>query len=131
MLNIGSYLRIVDNSGAKLAKCLKNIKKNIKQTVSIGDLILVVLKNFKNRKKISKRVIYIGLVVGIKYWLIRKDGTFVKFFNNRVLIFNKQFKFLGSRVYGLILKEVKVKLLKHKKYRSYFKKIVMFNSFII
>jgi ribosomal protein L14 len=67
MLNIGSYLRIVDNSGAKLAKCLKNIKKNIKQTVSIGDLILVVLKNFKNRKKISKRVIYIGLVVGIKY----------------------------------------------------------------
>ena len=50
MLNIGSYLRIVDNSGAKLAKCLKNIKKNIKQTVSIGDLILVVLKNFKNKK---------------------------------------------------------------------------------
>jgi ribosomal protein L14 len=67
MLNIGSNLCIVDNSGAKIAKCLKNLKKINKQRVSVGDLILVVLKKFKNRKKIAKRIIYIGLVVGIKY----------------------------------------------------------------
>jgi len=131
MLNIGSNLCIVDNSGAKIAKCLKNLKKINKQRVSVGDLILVVLKKFKNRKKIAKRIIYIGLVVGIKYWLSRNDGTLIRFFKNCVLIFNKQFKFLGSRVYSIILKEVKIKVLKYKKYRTYFKKIIIYNSFVV
>lgn len=131
MLNIGSNLCIVDNSGAKIAKCLKNLKKINKQRVSVGDLILVVLKKFKNRKKIAKRIIYIGLVVGINYWLSRNDGTLIRFFKNCVLIFNKQFKFLGSRVYSIILKEVKIKVLKYKKYRTYFKKIIIYNSFVV
>ena len=67
MLNIGSNLCVIDNSGAKIAKCLKNLKKINKQIVTIGDLIIVVLKKFKSKKKIVKRTIYIGLVVGIKY----------------------------------------------------------------
>jgi large subunit ribosomal protein L14 len=131
MLFAGSYLKVVDNSGAKIAKILKVFKKKIKQTVYIGDLVLVSLKKFRSSKKLLKRSIYIGLVVGIKYWLFRKDGTLVKFFNNRVLIFNKQFKFLGSRVYGLILKEVKIQILKYKKYRNFFKKVVVYNSFVV
>jgi large subunit ribosomal protein L14 len=131
MLFIGSRLKIVDNSGAKIAKCLTNYKKKNKQTILIGDLILVALKKIKSRKKVSKRIIYIGLVVGVNYWLKRKDGTIVRFFNNRVLIFNKQLKFLGSRIYGLILKEVKIKTFKQKKYRTFFKKIVSYNSFAI
>jgi large subunit ribosomal protein L14 len=131
MLFIGSRLKIVDNSGAKIAKCLTNYIKKNKQTMLIGDLILVVLKKIKSRKKVSKRVVYVGLVVGVNYWLKRKDGTLVRFFNNRVLIFNKQLKFLGSRIYGLILKEVKIKIFKQKKYRTFFKKIVSYNSFAI
>jgi len=131
MLNIGSNLCVIDNSGAKIAKCLKNLKKINKQIVTIGDLIIVVLKKFKNKKKIIKRTIYIGLVVGIKYWLNRKDGSLIRFFNNYVLIYNKQFKFLGSRVYSIILKEVKIKILKYKKYRTYFKKTIISNSFVI
>jgi large subunit ribosomal protein L14 len=131
MLFIGSRLKIVDNSGAKIAKCLTNYKKKNKQTMLIGDLILVALKKIKSRKKVSKRILYVGLIVGVNYWLKRKDGTLVRFFNNRVLIFNKQLKFLGSRIYGLILKEVKIKIFKQKKYRTFFKKIVSYNSFAI
>lgn len=131
MLNIGSNLCVVDNSGAKIAKCLKNLKKINKQIVTVGDLIIVVLKKFKSKKKIVKRTIYIGLVVGIKYWLNRKDGSLIRFFDNYVLIYNKQFKFLGSRVYSIILKEVKIKILKYKKYRTYFKKTIISNSFVI
>ena len=131
MLTIGSNLCVIDNSGAKIAKCLKNLKKINKQIVTIGDLIIVVLKKFKSKKKIVKRTIYIGLVVGIKYWLNRKDGSLIRFFDNYVLIYNKQFKFLGSRVYSIILKEVKIKILKYKKYRTYFKKTIISNSFVI
>jgi len=131
MLFIGTKLKIVDNSGAKIAKCLTNYSKKYKKTVGIGDLILVSLKKIRNRKKIVKRLVYVGLIVGVKYWVVRKDGTRIRFFNNRVLIFSKQFKFLGSRIYGLILKETKIKILKRKKYRTFFKKIIAYKAFTV
>jgi ribosomal protein L14 len=65
MLFIGSNLKVVDNCGAKLATCLR-LKKKVKH-VSAGDVILIVLKKFRNRKKTTKGVIYVGLIIGIKY----------------------------------------------------------------
>jgi large subunit ribosomal protein L14 len=89
---------------------------------------LVSLKKFSNRKKVNKRTIYIGLIVGISYWLTRIDGSFVKFFSNRLLLFNKQFKFLGTRIYGSILKEIKIKSLTGGKNKKYFQKIFSYSS---
>jgi ribosomal protein L14 len=84
-----------------------------------------------HRKKVKKRTIYIGLLIGIKYWVKRFDGIYVKFFSNKILLFNKQFKFLGTRIYGILLKEVKVSNWKEKKYRNYFHKIINYTSFMI
>ena len=67
MIIIGTKLNISDNSGAKIAKCIKIINK--KKYISIGNILLVSLKKFFNRKKIKKRIIYIGLIIGIKYLL--------------------------------------------------------------
>ena len=65
MIRIGTKLIVVDNSGAKLAKCIKLMGK---QKISfVGNLILVTLFNFTNSKKIKKRTIYLGLIVGISY----------------------------------------------------------------
>ena len=112
MIIIGTKLNIVDNSGGKIAKCIKVIKK--KKTASIGSIILVSLKKFLNRRKVKKRVIYIGLIIGVKSWVYRLDGAFIKFFSNRILLFNKQFKFIGTRIYGILLKEVKIFNMKEK-----------------
>lgn len=130
MIIAETKLRIVDNSGAKLGKCIKVIGKQ-KKKASIGNIILITLKKFTNRKKVQKNIIYIGLIVGVCYWNFRKDGSFIKFFSNRVLVFNKQFKFLGTRIYGSILKEVKMNNLKEKKYRTYFHKIITYSSFVV
>jgi ribosomal protein L14 len=92
---------------------------------------LVTLKKILHRKKVKKRTIYIGLVISVKYWIKRFDGSYIKFFSNRILLFNKQFKFLGTRVYGIILKEVKIFNWKEKKYRNYFHKIINYSSFMI
>lgn len=129
MIIIGTNLNIVDNSGGKIAKCIKVISK--KKTASIGNIVLVSLKKFLNRRKVKKRVIYIGLIVGIKSWVSRSDGVFIKFFSNRILLFNKQFKFIGTRIYGILLKEVKISNLKEKKYRNYFHKVITYTSFMI
>jgi large subunit ribosomal protein L14 len=129
MIIIGTRLKVVDNSGGKIAKCIKIIGKT--KTAYVGNIILLSLKKFINRKKINKRIIYIGLVIGIKFWIRRLDGVFVKFFSNRALLFNKQFKFIGTRIYGILLKETKSKNLKEKKYRTYFHKIIAYSSFMV
>ena len=131
MIIIGTNLRIVDNSGAKIAKCIKVIGKGNKKIAHVGNIILVTLKKFVARQKIKKSIIYIGLIVSSKYWIKRLDGTYIKFFSNRVLIFSKQFKFIGTRVYGILLKEVKIRNLKEKKKRTYFNKVITYSSFAI
>jgi ribosomal protein L14 len=68
MLKVGSQLRVVDNSGAKWSKCIHIKKKGKHLSASIGMLILITLKKFSNRKKVNKRIIYLGLFVGVCYW---------------------------------------------------------------
>lgn len=65
MIIIGTRLKVVDNSGGKIAQCIKIIGK--KKIAYVGNIILLSLNKFINRKKINKRIIYIGLVVGIKF----------------------------------------------------------------
>jgi len=106
-------------------------KSTLKLRFSIKKNILISLKKFSNRKKINKRTIYIGLIVGISYWINRIDGSCIKLFSNRLLLFNKQFKFLGTRIYGSILKEVRVNSLTRGGNKKYFQKIFSYSSSII
>jgi len=131
MIYIESELKVVDNSGGKWAKCILIKKKGNKTWATVGTLILVTLKKFSHRKKVNKRTIYIGLIVGINFWISRLDGTFIRFFSNRILLFNKQFKFLGTRVYGGVLKELKFMSLREKKQKKYFQKVFSYSSSII
>jgi len=65
MIQIESKLKVVDNSGAKLAKCIKVKKKGKYSVATVGMIILVSLKKFSNRKKVNKKIIYFGLIVGV------------------------------------------------------------------
>ena len=131
MLQVESKLKIVDNSGGKWCKCISVRKKGKKPSAKIGMLILIVLKKISSRKKVKKRIKYIGLIVGIRYWIKRLDGTFIKCFSNNLLLFSKQFKFIGTRIYGTVLKDIKITGLKDKKNRKYFNKIFSYSSSII
>lgn len=131
MIQTETQLKIIDNSGAKWAKCILVKKKGKKARASIGMLILVVLKKIASRKKVNKRIIYIGLIVSVSYWIHRIDGTLVKFFCNRLLLFNKQFKFLATRIHGSVLKEIKITSLQEKKNRKYFQKVFSYSSSFI
>ena len=128
MIIKGSSLKVIDNSGAKWSKCIKVIGKSL--IGNTGDLILITLSNFISRKKVKKRTVYLGLIAGVKSWISRIDGSFFKFFSNKVLLFNKQYKYLGTRVYGAISKEVKIKVNSHTS-KKYFYKIFSYTSLII
>jgi ribosomal protein L14 len=119
MIYKNSTLKIIDNCGARKAKCIHIFQY---KWGKVGDLILVVLRKFYNlQKKIKKGLIYLGIIVGTKYWNLRPNGIYYKFFDNRVLIFNLQFKFLATRVYGLISREFKKKVYRFRGLRFYYK----------
>lgn len=71
---------------------------------------MVTVKKYNPRKKIKKKIIYFGLIISLKYNHFRRDGIIFSFSSNRLLLFNKDYKFLGTRVYGPISKEFKKNL---------------------
>lgn len=130
MIKKESIVYSADNSGAKFLKCIAIVNKK-KSVAVIGDTILVTVKNFVHRKKLKKKLIYFGLLVTTKQYTSRIDGSIIKFCTNRILVFSKQFKFLGTRIYGGVSKDIRVKLnsgiLDKKKYQ----KVISYMSLVI
>lgn len=129
MIYKNTVLNIIDNCGARKAKCIHIIGKF--QWAKVGDLVLVVLRKYFNlQKKIKKGIIYLGVITGVKYWILRSNGFNIRFFDNRILIFNLQFKFLATRVYGLISNEFKKKIYRYRGIRFYYK-LLSYSSSIL
>ena len=86
-----------------------------------GDLILATFANFKNQKKLKKRTIFLVLVTCMEKWVLRSDGSCFLSFVHKALLFTRQFKFLGTRIYGSIGKEVKFKIERHTEKKHLYK----------
>jgi large subunit ribosomal protein L14 len=119
-----SLLICADNSGARKLKCVNIIGKfGTPHVAYMGDTLVVVVQSLDVSKKIKKRVIYYAILISTIQQTRRKDGSYIRFFINRVLLFNTvtQEKFLGTRVDGCLSREAKFRLAnkKHKKLLSY------------
>ena len=114
MIQVGSYLKVKDNSGACLVKCISIVGKN-KKIAFVGDVVLVSVSKYYIQEKLERRNIYLGAIVGSVYLVSRPDGSSVNFVYNCVLLFSKKFKFVGSRIYGMFIKEVNIVNFKNKR----------------
>ena len=104
-----TVLYTADNSGAQIVKCIKVSGGFKKRYAYLGNIIDICLKKLHNREKLEKKKLYKGLIVGVSKKTKRKDGSFIKFDKNLILVLDKSEKFLGSRIYGPICKEIKNK----------------------
>lgn len=97
-------LKINDNSGIKLAQCIKIYKKNNKGT--IGDTILVSVKklklNSKKKIKIVKGDLFKALIIHTKYQTKNTIGNLIRFDSNCCIILNNQSKLISTRIFGPI-----------------------------
>jgi large subunit ribosomal protein L14 len=112
MIQLQTLLRVYDNSGAKTAKCIKVLKGSFTRKAYIGDLVVVAVqqtrKNLKKTKsKIRRGDVFLGLIIQTKKKTYRKDGHFINFSNNAVVLLNKQKKPVASRVLGPVAKEIR------------------------
>lgn len=109
MVMVGSIVKVADNSGAIFVKCISAGKGYTKRVCKVGELLRVCVKKLDTSKSvIKKKKKYLGLLISSRIKFNRfESGTYIKWHKNRILILNDQEKFLGTRVYGAICKEMR------------------------
>lgn len=106
MVQKGCYLKVIDNSGAKIAYCIRIVSNSNKRYAFVGDLLLVSIKSLRAKRRFSSKVklgtLVRALIVRSKITNFYFFGDNLKFYENSVVLLNKQNKLLGTRIFGLL-----------------------------
>lgn len=105
MIFVSTVVKVSDNSGARLAKCIHIYKK--KKFASIGDMILVSIKTYNPKKKIKKGEMYLSIVIRVKRFLNYNNG-YIKFEDNAIVLINKKLLPIGTRLFGVSIKNIRI-----------------------
>ena len=118
MIYVQTKLKCADNSGAKLLRCIRVLGNFKKRKAKVGDLVLVTVIRLDQKKKIKKKSMHLGLIISTKTKIRRLDGSFISSKHNRSLLFSDSGKFLGTRVYGYLTKEIRSNARNVEKYKK-------------
>lgn len=107
MIQPQSIVQIADNSGAKLGRVFKVLGSSKKRYASIGELVVLSVQKAEPRKQVKKKDILCGIVVRQRAPFRRRDGTYVRFDENAVVILdNTKKEPLAGRVFGPVPREI-------------------------
>ena len=107
-----SSLEVADNSGAKRVQCIKVLGGAKKKYASVGDVIVVTIKEAIPRGKVKKGEVLRAVVVRTKKGVRRSDGSLVRFDTNAVVIVNNQGQPVGTRIFGPVARELRKSYMK-------------------
>jgi large subunit ribosomal protein L14 len=102
-------LEVADNSGAKLLRCIKVLGGSRRRYASIGDVIVVSIKEAMPRSKIKKGDVKKAVIVRTKKSIKRSDGSTIRFDDNSAVIVNDQKEPIGTRIFGPVARELRAK----------------------
>lgn len=107
MIQVQTIVQIADNSGAKIGRVFKVPGSSKKRYASLGELVILSVQKAEPRKPVKKKDILYAVVVRQKAPFRRKDGTYVRFDENAVVILdNSKKEPLAGRVFGPIPREI-------------------------
>ncbi len=109
MIQQESRLRVADNSGAKEVLCIKVLGGTSRRYATIGDVIVVTVKDAASGGKIKKGEVCKAVIVRTRKEIRRKDGSYIRFDDNAVVILNKALEPVGSRLFGPVARELREK----------------------
>lgn len=109
MIQQVTRLVVADNSGAKLVKCIKVLGGTRRRYCSLGDVIIVSVKEALPYGQIKKKTIQRAVIVRTHKEVGRKDGSYIRFDDNACVIINKDNEPVGTRVFGPIARELREK----------------------
>jgi large subunit ribosomal protein L14 len=110
MIQMETVLQAADNSGARRVKCFKVLGGSKKRTATVGDIIVVSVKEALANSKVAKGSKHKAVVVRTAKEIQREDGSTIKFDENAcVLIKGKENEPVGTRIFGPVAREVRTK----------------------
>ena len=109
MIQVQSRLTVADNSGAKKLMCIRVLGGTGRRYASIGDIIVVSVKEAIPNSKVKKGDVARAVVVRTKKEIRRKDGTYIKFDDNSAVLITPQNDPIGTRIFGPVARELRAK----------------------
>lgn len=109
MIQQVSKLIVADNSGAKLVKCIKVLGSSKRRYASLGDLIVVSIKDALAHGQIKKKTIETAVIIRTRKEVKRHDGSYIRFDDNACVLIDKEGNPKGTRVFGPIARELREK----------------------
>ena len=109
MVQPQSRIKVVDNSGAKELVCIRVLRKGSNQTSNIGDIIIGVVKEAIPNTSLKKSDIVRAVIVRTRKGLKRKNGVYIRFDDNAVVVVNKEIVPRGTRIFGPVARELREK----------------------
>ena len=109
MIQMQSNLYVADNSGARKIQCIKVLGGSKRRSASIGDIIVVSIKDAIPRAKVKKGDVYKAVIVRTSKDFQRRDGTSIRFDKNAAVLLDKQEEPIATRIFGPVTRELRSK----------------------
>jgi large subunit ribosomal protein L14 len=109
MIQMQTNLQVADNSGARRVQCIKVLGGSKRRTASIGDIIVVSVKEAIPRGKVTKGSVHKAVIVRTAKGICRNDGSKICFDDNAAVLLNNQGEPIGTRIFGPVTRELRGK----------------------
>ncbi|AHH10670.1 50S ribosomal protein L14 [Borrelia coriaceae] len=107
MVQMQTYLTVADNTGGKIAQCIKVLGGSKKRFAKVGDIIVVAVKQAIPNSPIKKGEVHKAVIVRTSKEIRRKNGTYVRFDDNACVILDANLNPRGKRVFGPVARELR------------------------
>ncbi len=109
MIQMKTRLTVADNSGARSLSCIKVLGGSKRKYASVGDVIVVSVKEAIPNAKVKKGDVKKAVVVRVKTNVSRADGSYIRFDDNSAVLIDNNNEPIGTRVFGPVARELRAK----------------------
>lgn len=109
MIQMSTEMNVADNSGAKKVACIKVLGGSKRKYASIGDVVVVAVKEAIPNAKVKKGDVARAVIVRTSKEIARADGSYIRFDGNAAVLVNKDHEPVGTRIFGPVARELRAK----------------------
>lgn len=107
MIQMQTMLDVADNTGAKVARCIKVLGGTSRRTAGLGDIIVVSIQKALPGSGVKAGDVAKGVIVRARYGTRRPDGSYVRFDKNAIVLIDGEGNPKGTRIFGAVAKELR------------------------
>ena len=107
MIQVETFLKVADNSGARKLQCIKVLGGSRRRYAHVGDVVKVSVKEAIPRGRVKKGEVYSAVIVRTCKGVRRGDGSLIRFDTNAAVLLDNQLQLIGTRIFGPVTRELR------------------------